>query len=823
MRLLAFAISLGSLPCVHALAVALPQDSEVLSAPLPDLAAGTLDERAVALRQWANSGADVLDLLDKGKDVVRLLLDLSDAGRYADVERSGVTYADLVSGYLQAQRALYIAASAAIDRGRWSQAGAILDRLEAEQQAPSGGTLGPYEARERAYYHLGRAELARVRGRLDQAAAALENARGELADVAELGPGTLFSLEIEIEASELATLLGDGAYVQASARAGRILAEIDGRDTYEAWQRRRILRRKAAALHMLSLDDAAVRAEARAVLTALVEDPGSPRGMRFEARSRRAQLRLLDGDVDAAGADAAWLERTANSALEEAIAASQLASCALARGDEALESFDARWSATFEALLAQWIEDPVSPGGTGFLQFSEQRILLVTGLELAARRFPKDPMRALQRYLAVERVGSLARRLKSQAVDPSNLLDSVVEEGEVVLIPVQSVLGSRLFCISQAEILHVEIEPFTATRGPAHELQRMLRGVGLSGLAPAQMADRLEEFAHLGDRLGTAIIPPAVRERLGRAQFVTLVEGGVAGPLPIQVVRVDGEPMGERWAIARTPSLAVESALAARNMTNDGALVLAANVAAEGLHVDAAAAGLDRIELDAEAIERLVAPFGSVGRVVQKTDACEERFQRGDVSAGARVLEIVAHGHLDPERSRPPSLVLGSDRRGDGLWRCDEVERAPLPAVVVLAACRTTGAVERNGDSYAADLGGAFLTGGARVVVLAPGDLPLDATLRLLEGLNRSLARGSTVAEALRDARNEVAAVDGYSDPYFHSQMEVLGDGGMRPYPGGLAGRSGVGLLARIAGAAVALAALAFALSRRSAARSQAE
>ena len=74
-----------------------------------------------------------------------------------------------------------------------------------------------------------------------------------------------------------------------------------------------------------------------------------------------------------------------------------------------------------------------------------------------------------------------------------------------------------------------------------------------------------------------------------------------------------------------------------------------------------------------------------------------------------------------------------------------------------------------------ANLGGAFLHAGASTVILAGGSLGVEAAFELTKVLHRELARGETVAEALRMARHELG--QRYGNEGLGVPLSILGVG----------------------------------------------
>ncbi|MCC7173347.1 MAG: CHAT domain-containing protein, partial [Planctomycetes bacterium] len=99
-----------------------------------------------------------------------------------------------------------------------------------------------------------------------------------------------------------------------------------------------------------------------------------------------------------------------------------------------------------------------------------------------------------------------------------------------------------------------------------------------------------------------------------------------------------------------------------------------------------------------------------------------------------------------------------------------------------LSACGAGRDSERLGEDALNHLGGTFLERGAICVILSREKIELNATLALSRALHRRLAAGDPPAEALRVARNELAASKDYGDPYFFTTLQAFGLGHARVF-----------------------------------------
>ena len=99
------------------------------------------------------------------------------------------------------------------------------------------------------------------------------------------------------------------------------------------------------------------------------------------------------------------------------------------------------------------------------------------------------------------------------------------------------------------------------------------------------------------------------------------------------------------------------------------------------------------------------------------------------------------------------------------------------PWVRWLSSCGSGRGPRRVGDDSLTHLGGAFLTAGARAVVLSPNAVALDTTLALMTHVHEHLAGGMSPASALRAARVELAEQQGPLEAFYLAQFTVVGLG----------------------------------------------
>lgn len=170
--------------------------------------------------------------------------------------------------------------------------------------------------------------------------------------------------------------------------------------------------------------------------------------------------------------------------------------------------------------------------------------------------------------------------------------------------------------------------------------------------------------------------------------------------------------------------------------------------------------------------------LGGNGVVLQGPDASEVKLKSEPLSR-FRVIHIAAHGvgdEIEPDRA---AIVLHTGNSvEDGLWQAREIRRTRLNAdVVVLSACETgTGRLE--GEEGIMNLARAFLTAGAKSVVASLWDVDDRSTATIMEDFYQHLAKGESIASALRSAQLQFIQTYGdQASPYLWAGFEVIGDG----------------------------------------------
>jgi CHAT domain-containing protein len=189
-------------------------------------------------------------------------------------------------------------------------------------------------------------------------------------------------------------------------------------------------------------------------------------------------------------------------------------------------------------------------------------------------------------------------------------------------------------------------------------------------------------------------------------------------------------------------------------------------------------ADIKPLQFSKEEVSEANAALGSNGVILAGTDASEWKL-KSEPLAQFRVITLAAHGvgdELEPDRA---AIVLNpGNATEDGLWQAREIRRTKLNAdTVVLSACET-GTGRLQGEEGIMNLARAFLTAGAKSVVASLWDVQDRSTATLMEGFYQHLAKGESIATALRSSQVEFIETYGEkANPSLWAGFEVIGDG----------------------------------------------
>ena len=667
--------------------------------------------------------------------------------------------------------------------GRWDRAESLLEQALRELHALPNGDPERASAQLRHSLVLGRMQL--DLGLVDQAWSTYRKAR---ALSQALPPDEQIPQQLE----EAAFLLASDDAVRAERVADQLLERPDLPAAFEAQALvRRGLARLVAARSVSASTDAAEQ-DLRAALAKGLST--------FDARICRlrvAELELERGDFSGARPS---LE-TLRSGMEDAAAAASRDGPALQRAllealssrllraeradREVLLRAQRRLRAAHGDLLEQWRQLAPRPGGVGFLHFGVRSEALgeLVALELELDDRGRGVETAFELLVDAQALGSLARHWAGSVPPVSEDLQSLLPEGALLLAYLFAPQSGWVFVLDRETVAAYEIE------GRWTLLARMRSFAELFSSSPGSLSstlrqERRAEIDMLARDLCRRLLPEEVLERVLAADHVTVVGASQLARLPFEALRLaDGRWMGAAAAIDHWPSVPVGFEIARRLGTraaSEDELVLGF---AATEHEPILGAPLKLETAEHEALER-----AWPGLQLWTGAAASEHQLRSADFASARALLFLVHGVEDPDRPLPLGLVLSagsdgedercSDEFGDGIVWSDDVLAldSEAPPLVVLGVCGAGRGPQRRGEDGSAHVGGAWIQRGAQCVVLSAFDLEESTTRAQLVTLGEALARGESVAEALRIARARLAR-ERPNEPYYHQLLQVMGVG----------------------------------------------
>ena len=265
---------------------------------------------------------------------------------------------------------------------------------------------------------------------------------------------------------------------------------------------------------------------------------------------------------------------------------------------------------------------------------------------------------------------------------------------------------------------------------------------------------------------------------------MTLAGDAFRTAIPFEVLPLEEQVLGMSAAVEHLPSLSLGLLLAQRVSppmppAHDALLMASGTNASK-------AGGKVAGPVPPEALQSIAEQYGPrEARLLVNEDATLAMVRRR--SGAAQVLQFLTHGRYDASRERAACLLLTPESgANDGYVGANEIEgiaagtaALDAPAVVLLTACGSGRAPLRLGDGGASDLAGAFFLASTRTrcVLTSSFDLEVEATRRLSVAFHRVLRAGAGPAEALRQARVDLAADELLADPFYHSLVRVVGMG----------------------------------------------
>ncbi|WP_145067828.1 CHAT domain-containing protein [Engelhardtia mirabilis] len=460
-------------------------------------------------------------------------------------------------------------------------------------------------------------------------------------------------------------------------------------------------------------------------------------------------------------------------------------SCREGADEARLREIAAELEVGLETLLDSWSRVGVDAGGVGFLETEDRRALLGELVRVHARLDGERGLAtAFEQVLRAQAMGSLARRGETAAGDLGQVRADLLGPGEGLLVYVVTEPTVHLLAIDAERIEHFELigggrlNPRCLALGA--DLQRRLP----PGASPMAQGERLQGLTEASRSLGADLLPQAAWELVREWKAATVVGAEVLQGLQVEALGTpDGRLLGEALAVVVTPSLplALEDARLRRSRSaaeepREGAIdfallaYLSPTDAVLELHP-----GLARVELDANRLLPLLAPYGedACALLLDPPPTLDDLTRALDRAA---VVQVLAHGVQDPFRERGSGLVLFGEGDELGLVWSEDLQQLPKQprGLVLLTSCGTSVGPRRTGDDEPANLAGALLARGASGVLTTGSKLEYSLAQDLALEVHRHLAQGTSAAEALRAARATLGAGDRLR-AFELAQVQLLG------------------------------------------------
>lgn len=409
----------------------------------------------------------------------------------------------------------------------------------------------------------------------------------------------------------------------------------------------------------------------------------------------------------------------------------------------------AAFELAFDEFIDAWTSAPIREGGIGYLHFTSRHVI---GSELVRARLRLEPAErryaaALDVLIRMQALGTLARELHAPPCSRDDITDTLLPAGGAALAYLPGKYQSYVFVVDRSGVSVHEIASIArldeVRRRSLKRLPDALRG------GSDASGDRLAESLGL---LARELLPAPVQHALDGATSVQIVGMDGLGYAPFELFGLhDGRRLGERYEVSYLPSFPVGIALARAHAGDTFEFGLTLVAAPRNSAETLARHGLESIELDARELRSLTEPYGTANVIWSGADAT----RRALVGTRFSVLHVLAHGLFDGSRELPAGLLLADDSNGPAELWTEEIDDLRFPPLVIVSACGPARALLRRGDDGRGSLTGALIARGARTVVTSHVNQELHGTLELFHAFHRSLARGASVARALRLARIE--------------------------------------------------------------------
>lgn len=156
--------------------------------------------------------------------------------------------------------------------------------------------------------------------------------------------------------------------------------------------------------------------------------------------------------------------------------------------------------------------------------------------------------------------------------------------------------------------------------------------------------------------------------------------------------------------------------------------------------------------------------------------AVREEAVKGLLSGkhGASIIQLACHGRFSPDDPSKAALLL-SRNGSDGVLTVDEIEKLPMHSVdLVFLSCCYSGLGSRLAGDEVEGIARAFLSAGAKSVIVTHWDIEDKVTSEMVVSFYRGIRAGSPKAAALRQSQLE--GLTEHTNPYHWVAFQLLGN-----------------------------------------------
>lgn len=430
--------------------------------------------------------------------------------------------------------------------------------------------------------------------------------------------------------------------------------------------------------------------------------------------------------------------------------------------DQRLAAYLALVDCTRE-LISLRQEAPQVAGGLGDLQDVVRRYVLGTLFETAERleRLPE----AFGLVMEMQAVGGQARALGASpgAFSLARIQSALVGDGGLVMwIPAPQ--SSVLVVLDRQGLALHRLGSGLELRLAVARLDRELQHAAFA---------RTERVRAAALAVRDALLPADVLAALASWDHTYFVGAESVGHPALEVLPLGaGGEFGTELAMGYLPSVPLGVLLAEGVPAPDagGRLAVLAGPP-DGTGRDGA--GLASLAFEPAVWRDFAGPFSGDRLVLRSGPEANREVLSAEDWSAAGALNLFCHGVFDPARLLPAGLAIAGEGTSTVWW--EDIAALRLPPLVVLSACGAARGPARLGEDGIAHLGGAFLSAGAKAVLISRGDLEVRSTLEFNRRFHSALHAGATPLVALRDARRALLTADEPAPRL--SQLVLLGAG----------------------------------------------